>query len=262
MAAWKRGAKEWIFDRYFRWCISDYYDQSGNLGTAVYDADGMTIRSKHTPFLEDARFMSAYRRGVNSGHALGDQASHIEWRCAVACWAAVHGSKLPGDFVECGVNTGILSLTICNYLNFNPLGKSFFLFDTFSGIPLEQMSAAERPDKSAFNARHYPECFEIARRNFSPFPRARLVCGKVPETLTSVEIDKVCYLSIDMNIAYPERKAIEHFWPKLSAGAFVVLDDYGFYGYEEQMATMDQFAESVGVKILALPTGQGLIIKP
>ena len=65
MAAWKRGAKEWIFDRYFRWCISDYYDQSGNLGTAVYDADGMTIRSKHTPFLEDARFMSAYRRGVN-----------------------------------------------------------------------------------------------------------------------------------------------------------------------------------------------------
>jgi hypothetical protein len=80
--------------------------------------------------------------------------------------------------------------------------------------------------------------------------------------LHSVNIDKVCYLSIDMNIAYPERKAIEHFWPKLSPGAFVVLDDYGFYGYEEQMATLDQFAESVGVKILALPTGQGLIIKP
>jgi O-methyltransferase len=230
------------------------------LGTAVYDAGGMTIRSKHTPFLEDARFMSAYRRGVNSGHAFGD--IHIEWSCAVACWAAVHGSKLPGDFVECGVNTGILSLTICNYLNFNALGKSFYLFDTFSGIPLEQMSAAERPDKSAFNARHYVECFETAQRNFSPFPTARLVRGKVPETLTSVEIDKVCYLSIDMNIAYPERKAIEHFWPKLSAGAFVVLDDYGFYGYEEQMAAMDQFAESVGVKILALPTGQGLIIKP
>jgi hypothetical protein len=64
-----------------------------------------------------------------------------------------------------------------------------------------------------------------------------------------------------MNIAYPERKAIEHFWPKLSTGALVVLDDYAWRGYEEQMQSMDEFARSVGVQILTLPTGQGLIVK-
>jgi O-methyltransferase len=84
----------------------------------------------------------------------------------------------------------------------------------------------------------------------------------VPDTLPGAGIDRVCYLSIDMNIAWPERKAIEYFWPKLSPGAFVVLDDYGFHGFEEQLHCMNEFARNVGVEILALPTGQGLIAKP
>jgi predicted O-methyltransferase YrrM len=84
----------------------------------------------------------------------------------------------------------------------------------------------------------------------------------VPESLSTVEVDRVAYLSIDMNIAYPERKAIEHFWPKLAPGALVVLDDYGWMNYEEQKQTMDDFARGVGVEILTLPTGQGLLVKP
>ncbi len=51
--------------------------------------------------------------------------------------------------------------------------------------------------------------------------------GKVPESLATVEIERVAYLSLDMNIAYPEIEALKHFWPKLVPGAIVVLDDYG-----------------------------------
>ena len=81
-------------------------------------------------------------------------------------------------------------------------------------------------------------------------------------TLPTVPIDAVSYLSIDMNIAYPERLAIEYFWPKLVTGAVVVLDDYAWKGYEDQKATMDEFAATIGVEILTLPTGQGLLLKP
>jgi hypothetical protein len=165
---------------------------------------------------------------------------------------------LAGDFVECGVNTGILSLAVCQYVDFNSLSKRFYLFDTFSGIPQEQMSDAERK----LERFPYFECFELARKNFAPFPGAVLIRGRIPETLSTVEIDKVAYLSIDMNIAYPERRAIEYFWPKVVSGALVVLDDYGWQGHEEQRATMVEFARSAGVEILALPTGQGLLIKP
>ena len=84
----------------------------------------------------------------------------------------------------------------------------------------------------------------------------------MPDSLSTVSIDHVAYLSIDMNITYPERKAIEHFWPKLSSGAIVILDDYGFTPYVEQKLSMDEFAKSAGVAVCTLPTGQGMIIKP
>jgi hypothetical protein len=46
-------------------------------------------------------------------------------------------------------------------------------------------------------------------------------------------------------------------------GGMIVLDDYGYANsHTEQKEKHDQFAASKGVKVLALPTCQGLIIKP
>src|SRR6185312_4428320 len=92
---------------------------------------------------------------------------------------------------------------------------------------------------------HYTDCFEKAQRNFAPFFRAKLVRGKIPDTLTAVPIERVAYLSIDMNIEKPERAAIEFFWPKIQRGGVIVLDDYAFGGYEAQHESMDEFAALV-----------------
>lgn len=48
----------------------------------------------------------------------------------------------------------------------------------------------------------------------------------------------------------------------LVAEALVILDDYGWVGYAPQKEAMDEFAVSVDCKILTLPTGQGLLLKP
>jgi O-methyltransferase len=233
-----------------------------------YLADWLAVWYKNVDFLKDPRFVAAYRHGMASGHHIGRQLGsdddiHIEWRVHVLLWAASCAAKLEGDFVECGVNTGIFSLAVCEYLDFNRTGKSFYLFDTFCGIPPEQVAEEERKlGRMAENQEMYSECFDIARRNFAPYPNAHLVRGKVPDTLRSVAIRKVCYLSIDMNIVAPEIAAIEFFWDRLSPGAPVILDDYGWSNYRLQKEAMDRFAESKGVAILNLPTGQGLLLKP
>ena len=224
--------------------------------------------NKNMAWLEDPRFKKAYDRGMDSGHRFSGSTVtkhdiHIEWRVHTCCWAASHALHLEGDFVECGVNTGIMSLAICDYLDFNSTGRDFYLFDTYVGIPDEQMSKAEIDSgRGTQNAKHYGECFEIAKKNFSPFPRAHLVRGKVPETLTDVKIDKVAYLCIDMNIVYPEIAAMEFFWDKLVPGAMIVLDDYGWKGHYLQHQAIDEFLAPRNVKAMTLPTGQGLIIKP
>jgi O-methyltransferase len=108
----------------------------------------------------------------------------------------------------------------------------------------------------------YEDCYNLAQQNFAPYPGAVLVRGRVPESLSTVSINKVCYMSLDMNIAEPEVAALEFFWDELVQGAIVILDDYGWADHRPQKEALDAFASSVGVQILTLPTGQGLIIRP
>jgi len=234
-------------------------------GRPDYGRDSLAVWNKDVSFLAEPAFVEAYWAGMQSGHRLSPDPSQfdlgIEWRVHVACWAGWHASRLPGSFVECGVYTGIYSLAVCHYIDFNSTGKDFFLFDTFEGIPEEQMSDRERPDRIRENERFYGDFYDLARRNFAPFPRAKLIRGKVPETLGTVPIEEVCYLSLDMNIAAPEAAALEFFWERLVTGAPVVMDDYGWRHYSEQKQAMDRFASAKGVKVLTLPTGQGLLIK-
>ena len=234
-----------------------------NRGQPGFDADGLVVWDKNVSFLSEPRFVESYNAGIESGHRFTtgqDGKLHVEWRVAIACWAAKHALHLKGDFVECGTNTGILSLAICRYVDFNKTNKSFFLFDTFNGIPSEQATQNDRAWQS--DNKFYFDCWDVVNQNFKQYPNVHLIRGKVPDTLGSTDIEAVSYLSIDMNIAYPERAAMEYFWEKLVPGAITILDDYGFAGYEEQKVTLDEFAAQRNVEIFTLPTGQGLLIKP
>jgi O-methyltransferase len=232
-----------------------------------YYADGMKLYNRTFDFREDPKFVSAYRRGMTAGYggrwsprAMGELGPHF--RAYMECWAASQTLHLPGDLVCCGVNRGSIPLAICEYIDIGKTGKTFWLFDTYEGIPEDQISDGERARGRAHDNIMYPDCYEETKANFSAFPAARLVRGRVPESLDTVPIGSVSYLSLDMNIAYPERKALEHFWPKLQPGGIVILDDYGFTPYAEQRQSADEFARSVGISVCALPTGQGMMIKP
>jgi O-methyltransferase len=228
-----------------------------------YTGDGLQVRSRTLDALHTARFSSAYQSGMATPHSIGGGGDlHIEWRVYTCLWAAEHGLSLAGDFVECGVNTGILSLSICEYLNFAESGRQFFLFDTFEGIPEHQAAPGEREAIRSKNARIYRSCYEQVQETFAPYPNVRLIRGTVPETLSDAAVDKVAYLSIDMNLAYPEVQALEFFWPKLVPGAIVVLDDYAFAGHRPQYDAINAFAARRHVPVYTSPTGQGLIIRP
>src|SRR5581483_5279759 len=93
-----------------------------------YEADGVKLYGKSLDFLRDPRFVKAYAAGMNTGHHIcRDKGStediHNEYRVYMCCWAAEHAKKLPGDFVECGVNTGITSVAVCHFIDFNETGK-------------------------------------------------------------------------------------------------------------------------------------------
>jgi hypothetical protein len=57
--------------------------------------------------------------------------------------------------------------------------------------------------------------------------------------------------------------SFDHFFrERLVPGALMLLDDYAYRGHRPQKVAMDRFAQTRANKILSLPTGQGLLIKP
>ncbi len=222
----------------------------------TYHEDGLATEH-NCDFVQDERFIRAYELGRATGSFRGRE---LRWRVHVACWAAAHAARLEGDFVECGVYRGGLARAIVDYIDFCALDRTFYLFDTFAGIPDEAISAGERA--LGRQPGEYDECYAAVCETFRPFANVRVIRGIVPDSLRQAEIQRVAYLSLDMNVYQPEIAAAEHFWPKMSSGGVILLDDYGFSRYRMQKQAFDAFAAERGVPILSLPTGQGLLIKP
>jgi hypothetical protein len=225
-------------------------------GKAKYNQDGLAT-AHNADFMTDPRFAAAYAAGKSTGSwTFGD----LHWRAYIVCWAAERGAALEGDFVECGVNRGGYALSVITYLDFGRLPKTFFLLDTYEGLVERYIS----PEERAHGVREgeYEPCYEAVLTTFSPYANVKIIKGAVPETLPEVTAEKIAFLSLDMNTRDPEIAAAERFWDRLVSGAAIVLDDYGWAKHYEQKRAFDEFARARGVQVLALPTGQGLILKP
>ena len=226
-------------------------------GPSVYDQDGLRTVHNHD-FMKDPKFVRAYERGCKA-----DSDHRIEWRVHVAIWSAATAVRLHGDFVECGVNRGVVSSAIMEYLAWNELQKTFYLLDTFAGQNPKYSSHAEMKNHEAFmDNGYYTTDASAVSRNFSEWQNVRIIQGTVPETLPQISSQAIAYLHLDMNCAEPEVAALEFLWERLVPGAMVLMDDYGYSGYEAQKLAHDDFANRHGLLIASLPTGQGLLVRP
>lgn len=248
----------------FTWFIRNFREIKKNSvifhalhGPAVYNTDGLAT-SNNSDFLKDGRFLKAYNAAAATKPWEGFTS---QWRFYIVCWFADHVKKLEGDFVECGVNTGGYSKAIIEYIDFDRLGKTFYLLDTFEGLVKDQITEAEAKAGVSNYLNAYTNVYEQVKKTFAG-NNVKIIKGMVPDTLPQVNTDKIAYLSIDMNVTKPEIDAMEYFWDKLVSGAVLIHDDYGFPQHIHQKIAVDGFAKRKNVSVLGLPTGQAVIFKP
>ena len=152
-------------------------------------------------------------------------------------------------------------------LDWDKLGKQFYLLDTFRGMDERFLSEQETAtggmerNRKNLTTGFYVQGVSEVRANFSEWKNVFFIEGAIPETLPQVPTQKIAFLHIDMNCSPPEVAAARFFWDRLVPGAFVLLDDYAYHGYRPQKIAMDNFASEKKHSILSLPTGQGLLIK-
>lgn len=220
-------------------------------GGHLFANDMLITVSRNAGFLDDPCFMGAF-----SAEARDDQERSLLWRLHVLVWCAEGALRRAGDFVECGVFKGFSTAVAARYLDFAHRDRRWVLFDTFSGIPEDQLNPG------GLNPEIYrePGLHSACVARFAHLPNVEVVRGRVPEILESHAPERVAFLHLDMNSADAEAAALEFFFARLGQGAYVLLDDYGWRAHREQKLVADEFFGDHGYHVLELPTGQGLVI--
>ena len=246
------------------------FSKQHTFGNPSYSEDG--LHSDHiSDFLNDPKFTSAYEFGIKNWRG-SDKGQSIRYRAYIASWVARQCLHTNGVFIEFGVGAGVIAGTIVKSLeNKNLTLPKFFLFDSFSGIPMEVATTAELSNITRMNKLEYDyEYFELAKEKFSPFENVHLVKGNLPNTLldfltnsNSLLSNGISFVSMDLNNAFSEIKCIELIWDRISKNGIILLDDYAYdEDFRAQKEAWDYFAKERNFEVLTLPTGQGLIIKP
>jgi len=218
-----------------------------------YVGDMLITLGRNMSFMDDPRFVAA----VESQQPSVQQASLL-WRLHVLCWCARNALRVEGDFVECGVYRGFMTAVAAEYLDFASQPRRWHLYDTFEGIPESQL------DPGHFNPASYQDAalhaFVAAR--FAAYSNVQVHRGRVPEVLAGTAPARIAFLHLDMNSSKAEMGALEQLYDRLAPGAYLLLDDYGWFYYRDQMVAENAFFAARGVPVLELPTGQGLVVKP
>ncbi len=218
-------------------------------GATIFCADNLITWNRNLSFLRESFFVEI----LNDKKTDAIDKSII-WRTYILLYFAELASHAKGDFLELGCHTGYSASEIVKKIEFQKLGKQYYLYDLFEW--------KEGDEHSLLTGHQNPRMHEDTVQRFIEYPFVHVIKGSVPESLAQNFPDKVAFAHIDMNHPAPEAGALEKVLPKLTNGGVIVFDDYGWWGYSAQKMALDPIAAKHNLKILELPTGQALLLKP
>ena len=235
--------------------------QKQKIERSLYRSEGMEVIARNLSFARDDKFLSIFNEIAEDDKEKGKL-----WRMHVFLWSFINGLKLEGDLIECGVWRGFCSSVATRYTNFERTNKKLFLFDTWDGIPEDQIDICRTQFGSKvqiINDKYKsPENYEKVLQRFKSFPNVQIIKGRVPEIFNEIHIPKkISFLHLDMNSSIAEIGALEVLFKKMVKGSICLLDDYGSDNAIHQMTAELEWFTKKGYFICELPTMQGLVVK-
>jgi len=244
-----RGANFNIVDpEKFDTAIKLLAESIGATRAALFCADNLITWNRNLSFLREDFFANI----VRDEKIDAVQRSTI-WRIYILLHFAELASVVEGDFVEIGCNRGFTAEQVIRKIDLSSQGKQYYLYDLFEWKEGDLHSHLESHDD--------PEMYQKVVERFAPYGHVHIIKGCVPDSFSLGFPEKIAFAHIDMNQPAPEAAAWEAVLPRLSKGGAIIFDDYGWWDYSAQKVALDPIAEAHGIKILELPTGQGLALK-
>jgi O-methyltransferase len=155
-------------------------------------------------------------------------------------------AKIPGDMLECGVwRGGSMMLVAKSLLAVSDTSRRLYLFDTYEGHPkpdsehdvdlwgnpaVHVWTDHRRTDETSDWA--YVSIDEVRAnmgRTGYPMDKVELVKGMVEKTAMTHAPGALSLIRLDTDWYASAKVSLERFWPQLSRGGVLIIDDYGHY---------------------------------
>ena len=169
-----------------------------------------------------------------------------------SCCCAALQEKIPGDFVETGVwrgGCGILMRAVLAVTGNQD--RRVWLFDSFEGLPQPDVKnyPQDAPDRLwTFNEFLGVSVAEV-KANFERFDlldeRTQFVVGWFRDTIPEAQVQSIAVLQLDGDLYESTWLVLNHLYPRVSPGGFVIIDDYALATCK---AAVDDFRQSHSIQ--------------
>ena len=130
-----------------------------------------------------------------------------------------------GDVAECGVGFGQTSFMLDKYVLQS--NKKLFAFDTFNGLPYDDIPGSKEPCKKGEMAYCGKEFFDTIKTigNTAIIPEI----GEIEETLLKHIDRKFCFVWLDLDLYLSTLFAYDFFEDRMTEGGIIGFHDYDFF---------------------------------
>lgn len=140
---------------------------------------------------------------------------------------------VPGDFIETGVWRGGVPILIRAILAaYGVADRTVWVADSFEGLP--PPDPERYPSDVGLDFSNVPELAVSLERVRSHFDRyglldeqVRFLKGWFKDTLPNAPMQSLAVVRLDGDLYESTMDALEHLYPKLSPGGYLIVDDYG-----------------------------------
>ena len=140
---------------------------------------------------------------------------------------------IPGDFIETGVWRGGATIFMKALLKINNINdRVVWVADSFEGLPKpnEEKYVDDKGDEHHLE-KELAIPLEQVKNNFEKYDllddNIKFLKGWFKDTLPSAPIEKLSLLRLDGDMYESTMDGLKNLYPKLSAGGFVIIDDWG-----------------------------------
>jgi Macrocin-O-methyltransferase (TylF) len=199
-------------------------------------------------YFRDHEFVADYERFGRSNYRSFDRKFALKELAKLAV-------RLDGDFAECGVFQGASAYLMAKVIGAAGASKRLHLFDSFSGV-----SEPTQHDGSYWKKGDLACDLSTVEANLAPQAHGiSFYPGWIPERFREVASLRFALVHVDVDLYAPTRASLEFFAPRMVDGGIIICDDYGFITCPGARLAMDEIAETLGLPLVHLPTGQGVL---